>query len=96
MSTSFSTKCEILAEVYLESSWNEQLSDFRTLHDIGLPLSYLIDKELATATDRGIQFVEATWFALCESLFVNPEATYKDSNDLIAKSKEVTDNQKEE
>lgn len=83
MSTSFSTKCEILSEVHLEASWNEQLKDFSDVHDIGLPLAYLVTKELATTNDKGEAFIEATWESLCEMLGVDSKATYTSADEIL-------------
>jgi hypothetical protein len=83
MSTDFSKKCEILSEVHSESLWNEDLRDFKEYNDIGLPLAYLVNKEIATASDKGIEYIEETWKELCLSLEINPDKEYKDSDELL-------------
>ena len=87
MVTSYSTKYDILAEVYLEASWNEQLDEFRITNDIGLPLAYMISKEISTASFKGELFIEETWHKLCDSLGVDQSKSYKDANELLEKSK---------
>jgi hypothetical protein len=83
LATSFSIKCEILAEVHSESLWNKDLTTFKEYNDIGLPLSYLINKELANANDRGIEYIEETWKQLCSALDIDPNKEYKDSDELL-------------
>jgi hypothetical protein len=86
VSTDFSTKCEILSEVHLESTWNMDLNDFRSYNDLGLPLAYAYDKDLITLKDGGTEFIEETWSALCEMLGVDKNDTFEDSEDMISKS----------
>jgi hypothetical protein len=83
MSTDFSKKCEILAEVHTESLWNKDLEDFKSYNDIGLPLAYLVHAELAKTTDKGTEYIEETWLELCASLEVDPNKEYKDSDELL-------------
>lgn len=93
MSTDFSTKCEILAEVHAEAQWNEELEDLKEYNDIGLPLAYLTHLELATPDKRGKDFIEETWRGLCEAYKVDPDAEYLDADDLLAKA---TNSEKDE
>jgi len=93
MSTSFLTKCEILSEVHLEASWNEQLKDFSDVNDIGLPLAYLINKGLATTNDKGEVFIEATWESLCNMLNVDSKASYTSADEILNASPFVKDDE---
>jgi hypothetical protein len=86
MSTDFSTKCKILADVYIESKWNEELGQFKSYHDIGLPLAYFYSMELITVNDKGTKYIDETWANLCEALEVDFEGTYEDSNDILEQS----------
>jgi hypothetical protein len=99
MSTSFLTKCEILAEVYTESSWNEELQDFRHSNDIGLPLAYMVHQDLTTANDKGEMFIESTWEDLCSYLRIDYKKEYKSSDEMIEEStrnlKKIEDGEEE-
>jgi hypothetical protein len=86
MSTSFSTKCEILTEVYTESSWNEELTEFRYSNDIGLPLAYMVNQDLATPKETGETFIELTWENLCSYLRIDDKKEYKSSDEMIEES----------
>ena len=86
MSTSFSNKVSILAEVYSEALWNAELKDFADINDIALPLSYLVDNDFATITDKANPYIEETWDMLCTLLKVDPTATYEIGDDILKQS----------
>jgi hypothetical protein len=80
MSTSFSTKIAILAEVHAEAVWNSELDD------IALPLAYLVENKLATLLPTADNYIHSTWEMLCKLLEVDPDAEYEDSDDMIEES----------
>ena len=86
MSTSFSNKVSILAEVYAESLWNEELKEFKDINDVALPLAYLTQNEFATMTDKANSYIEETWSMLCKTLSVDPEGDYESGDDMLGKS----------
>lgn len=86
MSTSFSNKISILAEVYSEALWNAELKDFADINDIALPLSYLIENGFATIVDKANPYVEETWDMLCTLLKVDANGTYESGDDMLKQS----------
>jgi hypothetical protein len=86
MSTDFSIKCEILAEVHLEATWNIDLNDFREYNDLGLPLAYSFNKGLIELKEGADSYIEETWNNLCEMLGVDKEEEFEDSEDILEKS----------
>jgi len=86
MSTSFSSKVSILAEVYSEALWNAELKDFADINDIALPLAYLVENEFATITDKANSYIEETWEMLCTLLKVDATATYESGDDMLKQS----------
>ena len=86
MSTSFSSKVSILAEVYSEALWNAELKDFADINDIALPLAYLVENEFATITDKANSYIEETWDMLCTLLKVDSTATYESGDDMLKQS----------
>jgi hypothetical protein len=86
MSTSFSNKVSILAEVYSEALWNAELKDFADINDIALPLAYLVENEFATITDKANSYIEETWDMLCTLLKVDATATYESGDDMLKES----------
>lgn len=89
MSTSFSKKCEILSDVYVESGWNTELESFRKYNDIGLPMAYGIQhKFIETLTEAGQEVVDETWSLLCEAVNLDPDGEYQGTDDFSAKADE--------
>ena len=99
MSTSFSTKIKILAEVSVEASWNNELVSFARYNDIGLPLAYLLNANLVEINKDKKQiaenFIEETWIELCNVFKVDPNGEYVDGEDFLDKSP-LPDNDDEE
>lgn len=88
MSISFSKKCDLLAEVHVEASWNEELNEFRKYNDVGLPLAYLLSIEMVELKgDEGRVHIEETWQLLCEALEVDNDTEYESIDDMVSKSK---------
>jgi hypothetical protein len=76
MATDFSDKVAILADLWINYRTDEQFEDFIQYNDLGLPLGYLINTELATPTDQGIMYVEETFNLLCAALDLDLDRTY--------------------
>ena len=66
--TPFEKQCDILAELWLNYRDDENFGDFIEYNDVGMPLAYLSNSNLATPTDEGKVMVEETWSVLLESL----------------------------
>ena len=86
MSTDFSIKCEILAEVHLEATWNIDLNDFREYNDLGLSLAYSFSKGLIELKEGADAYIEESWDSLCEMLRLDKEDEFEDSDDMLEKS----------
>ena len=84
MSTSFSIKCEILAEVHIESDYNSHLEEFARVCDIGLPLAYLINQDLVEPKEQSLKYIDSTWRMLSESLGIDPNGDYKNAEDFLS------------
>jgi len=76
MPTEFSDKVAILADLWINYRTDEQFEDFIEYNDLGLPLGYLINTNLATPTDQGIMYVEETFNLLCAALELDLDRTY--------------------
>lgn len=68
--TSFDSKLEILAHLFLNYSGEEELKDFMEYNDIGLPLAYATHQKMATPTDKGIPYIEEAFDLLLGALGV--------------------------
>jgi hypothetical protein len=76
MATDFSDKVAILADLWINYRDDDQFQDFIQYNDLGLPLGYLINTNLATPTEQGIMYVEETFNLLCAALELDLDRTY--------------------
>lgn len=83
MATSFSNKCDILAELWMNYRQDEGFSDFIEYNDMGLPLAYFIHTDLVTPLDEAKIYVEETFDLFIAALGVDPEQEYETLNDLL-------------
>lgn len=86
MSTDFSTKCRILADVHSEATWNKDLDEFRQYNDMGLPLAYAVAVDIVEPKEKAKEFIEETWILLCKLLEVDPDKEYEDSEDILSEA----------
>jgi hypothetical protein len=76
MATPFSNKVAILADLWINYRDDDNFEDFISYNDLGLPLGYIINTELATPTDQGIMYVDETFNLLCAALDLDLEKEY--------------------
>jgi len=69
-STSYTDKCSILAELWLNYRSDESFQDFIEYNDLGLPLAYAIDNDIVKSTEMAQRFVEETFDLFVASLEV--------------------------
>jgi hypothetical protein len=60
-STSYTDKCAILAELWLNYRSDEEFQDFLEYNDLGLPLAYAIDNDIVKSSEMAQKFVEETF-----------------------------------
>lgn len=76
MPTNFSNKVAILADLWINYRDDENFEDFISYNDLGLPLGYIVNTELATPTDQGMLYINETFDLLCAALDLDLEKTY--------------------
>ena len=79
----FSSKCEILGELWLDYKNDEAFADFIEYNDIGLPLAYAVSAGLAKVEPQGELYINETWDLLIEALNADATATYESLDDLL-------------
>lgn len=67
-STTYTDKCSILAELWLNYRNDEEFQDFIEYNDLGLPLAYAIDNDIVKSTEMAQRFVEETFDLFIASL----------------------------
>jgi hypothetical protein len=87
MPTNFSNKVAILADLWINYRDDEQFEDFISYNDLGLPLGYIVNTELATPTDQGILYINETFDLLCAALELDLEKDYESLQQMFELAK---------
>lgn len=85
MATDFNIRSAILAELWMNFRDDANLQDFFEYNDLGLPLAYVINTELAIPTETGKIYVNETFDLLCAAIGVDPEGDYTTLNEMFSK-----------
>jgi hypothetical protein len=59
--TTFSDKCDILAELWLEHRESEGFEDFISYNDLGMPLAYAISSKIIEPSSTAQILIEETF-----------------------------------
>jgi hypothetical protein len=86
-STSYTDKCSILAELWLNYRSDEEFQDFIEYNDLGLPLAYAIANDIVKSTEMAQRFVEETFDLFLASLEVEDEG-YEVLDELLDQASE--------
>ena len=84
--TSLETKTQILHDLYVSTSVDDDLYDFVNLHDLGIPLSVLVVQNCATATPAGVEWILSDYNDLCDELGIDKYGDYESLDDLLEMS----------
>lgn len=87
MPTNFSNKVAILADLWINYRDDEQFEDFISYNDLGLPLGYIVNTELATPTDQGTMYINETFDLLCAALELDLEKDYESLQQMFELAK---------
>ena len=82
----FSSKCEILSELWFEYRQDEQFADFIEYNDIGLPLAYFVSGKIALPNELSEKYINETYDLLVESLGVSDTETYDSLEQMLDES----------
>jgi hypothetical protein len=88
MATDFSNKIIILSDLWINYRDDDDFDDFIQYNDLGLPLAYLINTELAAVTDQGRIYIEETFNLLCAALDIDLDGEYNSLIEMFNKSEE--------
>lgn len=86
MAMDFSNKVTILSDLWINYRDDDDFEDFIEYNDLGLPLGYLVNTELATVTDQGRIYIEETYNLLCAALEIDLDGEYSSLIDMFNKS----------
>jgi hypothetical protein len=82
--TPFSTRAEILADLWLNYRNDEEFQDFIEYNDIGLPLAYAISNDLVKTTDIATKFVNETFDLFVEALDYGVDSGWSDLDSMLS------------
>ena len=71
--TPFSTKCEILSDLWLNYKADTEFKDFIEYNDLGLPLAYAVAEGIVEATPIATNFINETFELLVAGLAIEDE-----------------------
>ena len=87
MPTNFSNKVAILADLWINYRDDDNFEDFISYNDLGLPLGYIVNTELATPTDQGMLYINETFDLLCAALELDLEKDYESLQQMFELAK---------
>jgi hypothetical protein len=82
-SPTFSKKCEILADLWINYKADEQFQDFVEYNDLGLPLAYCIANGIALPTKLAEKYIDETYDVLVEALGASTDREYESLEDML-------------
>ena len=85
MTTDFSNKITIRAELWMNYRDDDHLDDFIEYNDLGLPMSYLLMNEIVLPTEQSELYINETFDLLCASLAVK-DTGFSSLDELLAAS----------
>ena len=81
--TPFETRCNILAQVWLEFRDDENFANFISYADLGLPLAYLIDNNIVKTTPEASTFIDETFELYLGMLGIIEDTGFTDLDDVL-------------
>lgn len=84
--TDFSNKVKILADLWINYRDEDDFVDFCDYNDLGLPLAYLADNGLATASELGNKYIAETFDLLLVSLKISEDTGFEDLDEMLGKA----------
>jgi hypothetical protein len=91
MSTTFTDKCGILGELWMDYRDDEEFTDFIEYNDLGLPLGYMISSGIVgTATTKGEEIIEETFDLFLGAMNVK-DTGFDTLDDVFDKASEAKD-----
>ena len=81
--TTYANKCAILGELWLNYRTDEDYEDFIEYNDIGLPLAYILDSNIAEGTTYSENYINETFDLLLERFEIEDQG-FEDLDELLS------------
>lgn len=85
MATEFLSKCDILAELWLDYRSETDFKDFVEYNDLGLPLAFSISQEIIEPSPRAEVYIEEAFELLLAALDIQDDG-FDSLDDLLMNS----------
>jgi len=82
MTTDFSNKVSILAELWMNYRDDDHLDDFMEYNDLGLPMAYLLMNEIVLPTEQSMIYIDETFDLLLNALSIE-DAGFESLDELL-------------
>jgi hypothetical protein len=82
--TTYSNKCEILGNLWLEYRDEEEFKDFIEYTDLGLPLAYAIASGIVETSLRAQGFIEEAWNLFLAGLGIEEDTGFETLDDVLS------------
>jgi len=83
MTTDFSNKISILAELWMNYREDDHLDDFMEYNDLGLPMAYLLMNEIVLPSEQSVLYIDETFDLLLNALSVE-DTGFESLDELLA------------
>jgi hypothetical protein len=83
MTTDFSNKITILAELWMNYREDDHLDDFMEYNDLGLPMAYLLMNEIVLPSEQSVLYIDETFDLLLSALSVEDKG-FESLDELLA------------
>lgn len=83
MTTGFSNKITILAELWMNYREDDHLDDFMEYNDLGLPMAYLLMNEIVLPSQQAAVYIDETFDLLLSALSVEDKG-FESLDELLA------------
>lgn len=87
--TPFSTRCEILGDLWMNYRDDEQFEDFIAYNDLGLPLAYAVSRNMAKPNTVTEDMVNESFNILLAGLEIQEDTGFESLDDLLGGSLEI-------
>jgi len=81
--TTFESMCEILSEFWAEYRDEEDLKDFVSYNDLGLPLAYFINESIVLPTPAAEAYINESFNFLVAALGIDDKVTYESLDEMF-------------
>jgi hypothetical protein len=75
--------CEILSEFWAEYRDEEDLKDFVSYNDLGLPLAYFINESIVISTPASEAYINESFNFLVAALGIDDKVTYESLDEMF-------------